>query len=76
MKPKYDRFWHQPAFRLVKRGGNLVKGFPPLFLNVSEYRSLLRTFLTLGKVSKLPALAQPKGPLFIQLARMDIINQI
>lgn len=31
--------------------------------------------LTLGRVSKLPTLAQPKGPLFIQLARMDIINQ-
>ena len=31
--------------------------FPPFFMNISEYRSLLRTFLTFGKASKLALLS-------------------
>ena len=41
--------------RLARRKSS--RRFPPFFMNKSEYRSLLRTFLTFGKASKLALLS-------------------
>ncbi|RJV43262.1 hypothetical protein DWY55_01065 [Bacteroides sp. AF25-38AC] len=52
MRYRQRTYEHSTASeRLVRRKSS--RRFPPFFMNKSEYRSLLRTFLTFGKASKL-----------------------